>query len=151
MQGRFARFSQVIFEIWRSWHKIAGDELEKHGLKGVYIVYLQAMQRYADGITSSELGKICYKDKADVSRAIMAMEGKGLVRREAVGKSIYRARLFLTEEGKAFAEEINQRANLAVELGGGGLSDEQREMMYEALERISYNLRTLSQKGLPEE
>lgn len=151
-QDRFDRFSQAIFEIWRSWHKIAADELEKHGLKGAYVAYLKALQRYSEsGITAVELGRLCYKDKADVSRALSTLEGKGLVRRESGATGVYRARLFLTEEGQRIADEINERAVRAVELGGSGLSDEQREMMYAALERISANLRALGQQGVPHE
>ena len=150
MQDRFDRFSQAIFEIWRSWHKIAADELEKHGLKGAYVGYLKAMQRRPDGITAVELGRACYKDKADVSRALATLEGRGLVRRENSGSGVYRSRLFLTEEGMEIACEINRRAVLAVELGGSGLSEEQREMMYDALERISANLRALGEQGVPE-
>lgn len=150
MQDRFDRFSQAIFEIWRSWHKIAGGELEKHGLKGAYVAYLKAMQRHPNGITAVELGRACYKDKADVSRALSTLEARGLVRRENNGSGVYRARLFLTEEGERIAFEINQRAALAVELGGSGLTDEQREMMYAALERISANLRALGESGVPE-
>ena len=149
-QDRFDRFSQAIFEIWRSWHKIASDELEKHGLKGAYVAYLKTMQRYSDGITAVELSRLCYKDKADVSRALSTLESRGLVRRENSGTGVYRARLFLTEEGQRIATEINERAVRAVELGGSGLSDEQREMMYTALERISANLRALGRQGVPE-
>ena len=147
---RFDRFSQAIFEIWRSWHKIASDELEKHGLKGAYVAYLKTMQRHPNGITAVELGRACYKDKADVSRTLSTLESRGLIRRETDGQGVYRARLFLTEEGKQIAEEINQRAALAVELGGSGLSEDQRERMYLALARISANLRALGEQGVPE-
>ena len=149
MQDRFDRFSQAIFEIWRSWHKIAADELEKHGLKGAYVAYLKAMQRHPEGITAVELGRACFKDKADVSRTLSTLEGRGLIRRENGGSAVYRSRIFLTEEGKRIATEINERAVLAVELGGSGLSEEQREMMYDALERISANLRALGESGVP--
>ena len=149
-QDRFDRFSQAIFEIWRSWHKIAADELEKHGLKGAYVAYLKAMQRRSDGITAVELGRACYKDKADVSRTLSTLEKRGLARRETDGQGVYRARFYLTEEGKRIATEINERAILAVELGGSGLSEEEREMMYTALERISANLRALGEQGVPE-
>ena len=149
-EDRFDRFSQAIFEIWRSWHKIAGDELEKHGLKGAYVAYLKTLQRHPNGITAVELGRACYKDKADVSRTLSTLESRGLIRRENDGQGVYRARLFLTEEGERIASEINKRAILAVELGGSGLSEDQREMMYLALERISANLRALSEQGVPE-
>ena len=101
-------------------------------------------------ITAVALGRLCHKDKADVSRALSTLEERGLVRRENAGTGVDRARLYLTEEGRRIAEEINERAVRAVELGGSGLTDEQREMMYTALERISANLRALGQQGVPE-
>ena len=54
MLNRFERFSLAISEIYRYWHKIAADEMEKYGLKGPYAVYLTAMYRYKDGITSTQ-------------------------------------------------------------------------------------------------
>ncbi len=149
MVDRFERFSIAVFEIFRYWHKIAGDEMKKYGLKGAHATYLTTMQRFKDGISATQLGELCAKDKADVSRMLSIMEKKGLVTRENTGRSLYRALLKLTDEGKAVAEHVQERARVAVESAGKGISEEERAVFYNALETIAANLQALSKEGLP--
>lgn len=151
MVERFERFSYAIFEISRCWHKIAADEMERYDLKGPYATYLTTMYRHADGITAAKLCELCGKDKSDVSRAMSVMEQKGLVKREGVNQNLYRALLKLTDEGKTAAEHVRERAALVVEVAGKDLSDENRAVFYETLERIVSNLREISREGLPQQ
>lgn len=148
MFERFEKFTTAIFEISRSWHKIAASVMEEYGLNGPYAVYFTNMYRYPEGITSIKLAELCSRDKSDVSRAINLLEKKGLVIKQAINENFYRAALILTEEGRKIAESINEKVKLAVELGGNGLTDKQREIFYNALELISSNLETLSAKGI---
>lgn len=149
MITRFEKFSFAISEISRYWHKIASDEMDKYGLKGPYAVYFTAMSRYPEGITAAQLCEICGRDKSDVSRAITLMEKKGLVSKISVSQTLYRARLVLTQEGKTAAQQINERARMAVEFGGKGISEENRKIFYESLEKIANNLQAISEDGLP--
>lgn len=151
MIDRFERFSFAISEISRCWHRIAGDVMSSHGLKGPYAVYFTAMYRYPEGITAVQLGEICSRDKADVSRAMQLMEQRGLIEKQVTDKRTYRALLKLTPEGIALAQTINQKAILAVETASAGLSPEKRAIFYEALELITANLQQMSKSGLPEE
>lgn len=147
------RFEKLLFdlsEIDRYWHKIAADEMVRYGLKGPYAVYLTTLYRYPDGLPAAQLAEMCSRDKADVSRAVAAMEAKGLVCRDG-GQGGYRAPLRLTMAGRAVADEVCRKVAVAVELGGEGLTDAQREDMYKALDRIAENLRRLSRVGLPEQ
>lgn len=148
MVDRFERFSFAISEISRYWHKIAADEMEKYGLKGPHAVYFTTMYRYADGITATQLGELCSRDKSDVSRAISVMEKKGLAKKEGINQNLYRAKLTLTDDGKKVAEHINEKARIAVEFVGKDLSEENRKNFYESLESIVYNLQVLSREGL---
>lgn len=150
MLNRFARFSFAIAEIDRCWHKLAAEEMAKYGLNSPHAVYLHVLSQYDDGVTAAKLGELCGKNKADVSRMISILEKKGMVQKEAVGGNMYRAVLKLTETGRTAAKLVQERAALAVELAGAGLSDENREVFYNALELIAANLQTLSKKGLPE-
>ncbi len=150
MLNRFARFSLCIAEIDRCWHKLASEEMAPYGLNSPHAVYLTTLQQCGDGITAARLGELCCKNKADVSRMIAILEGKGLVEKVAVGGTMYRAQLKLTEEGKQAARHVQERAALAVELAGAGLSDTDREVFYTALELITGNLQTLSKEGLPQ-
>ena len=151
MLDRFARFSLAISEIDRCWHKLAADEMAKYELNSPHAVYLNTLYEYNEGITAAKLGELCCKNKADVSRMVAILEQKGLVRKEAIGGNLYRARILLTEEGKRAAEHVQQRAALAVELAGSGMSEEEREIFYSCLERITTNLQALSKEGLPQE
>lgn len=143
---RFERFSYVLFEISRYWHKLTAEEMAKYGLKGPHAVYLTALYRYEDGVTAPQLCELCGKDKSDVSRMTAIMEEKGLITRE---DNRYRGRLKLTEEGRRAADFVRERAALAVEIAGRDLSDEARQTLYEALGCIAANLRKLSDEGLP--
>ena len=149
MLNRFSRFSLAIAEIDRCWHKLAAEEMAKYGLNSPHAVYLTTLSGFKEGITAARLGELCSKNKADVSRMVGILEQKGLVRKEAVGGNLYRARLLLTEEGRQAAEHVQQRAALAVELAGSGMTEEEREVFYRCLERIAANLQELSREGLP--
>ena len=149
MIERFERFSFAISEISRYWHKLAAEEMEKHGLKGPHSVYLMTMLRYPDGITAPKLCELCGKDKSDVSRMMSIMEEKGLVKKEGVHQNLYRGSFKLTEQGRSAAEQVRKRASLAVEIAGKDLTDENRAIFYEAMESITANLRELCKEGLP--
>lgn len=146
MVERFEKFSLAISEISRCWHKIATEEMEKYGLKGIHSIYLTTMLRFPEGITAAKLGELCGRDKAEVSRTVASMEKMGLIQKAG---SAYRTRLLLTEKGLQAGEFVRSRAALAVELAGGDLSDEQRATFYQALESITSNLQTISEAGLP--
>ena len=150
MINRFARFSLAISEIDRCCHKLAAEEMAKHDLNIAHAFYLTTLIQYPQGITAAKLSELCGKNKADVSRMISILEKKGLVRKEAVGGNLYRARLMLTEGGFKAAEHVQGRAALAVELAGSGMSGTDRETFYRCLEMITTNLQTLSKEGLPQ-
>ena len=150
MIGRFEQFSGFISGIYRSIQKLEREEMVKYGLTGAYAQYLVAMHRYTEGITAAELCEVCDKDKAAVSRIIANMEKKGLVTRKGQNKNLYRALLFLTEEGKRTAQCVMERANIAVEKAGMGLSETERSHFYSTLGLISSNLQNICQTGLPE-
>ena len=151
MLDRFAKFSYSIAEIHRCWHKLAAEELARYALNSPHAIYLKTLfDSEPEGITAAQLGEICGKDKADVSRMVAILENKGLVRKVAVGKNMYRAKLVLTETGREAAEHVRSRAAVAVELAGSGLSEDEREQFYKALTLITENLRKLSKDGLPQ-
>lgn len=150
MLDRFERFSLAISEISRCWRKLASEELAKYGLKSPHATYLTTMYKYPDGITVPKLCEVSGKDKSDASRMIAILEEKGLARKKVVDGSLYRGLWVLTDLGKNAAEQVSHRASKAVELAGKDLTDETRDIFYQALESITSNLTTLSKEGIPE-
>ena len=144
MLTRFERFSTAISEIDRYWHKIASDEMEKYGLKGPYAVYILAILNNK-GITAAKLSEITDRNKADVSRAINDLSKKQIVIKE--GNS-YRALISLTNKGEEIANQVKLKTAKAVELGGKGLSEQDREIFYNSIELIAKNLKEIAREGL---
>ena len=118
--------------------------MKRYGLRGGTSIYLTKLCSAPDGMSASELSAACGRDKADVSRDLRQLERAGLISR---GKG-YRACVTLTEQGKALAEQIIRKAEYAVGFVGGSLSESEREIFYSVLDRISANMRRLSEIGL---
>ena len=148
MISRFEQFTSAISGIYRSIQKIEREQMEKYGLKGAYAQYLVTIQRYEDGITAAQLCEVCDLDKAAVSRAIAEMFQRGLV--ERTGETGYRARVKLTETGQEAAAYVNRLAQVAVDAAGSELTDNDRAVMYAALESIAEKLSVISKTGIPE-
>ncbi len=149
MIKRFEKFLAVIAEIDRCWHKIAAGEMEKYGLKGPYAIYFTTLYRFPEGITAAQLGELCGRDKSDVSRALSVLEREDIIRRD--GRNPYRALITLTEKGRDIAQKVNEKACIAVKSGSRGLTDEQRAVFYQSIDKIASNLQLLCEEGLPEQ
>lgn len=149
MLNRFEQFTSAISALYRDVQKIERDEMEKQGLRGAFAQYLLAISRHPEGITAATLCEVCDKDKAAVSRIIAEMEAKGLLEKENDGTGQYRARLRLTPAGQAAADFVRERASIAVELAGSGLSEEDRKAFYHTLSRLCSNLQQISTEGMP--
>ena len=148
MVTKFEQFSASVSCIYRCIQKIERVEMAKYGLKGPHAQCLLAMSRYPQGITSSQLCTACDKDKAAISRTVAELEREGLVERTLKGSNRYRASLMLTAQGKAAAEHVDERARLAVEKAGEGMTDEQRAIFYTVLDLIAGHLQTICEEGL---
>ncbi len=142
--NRFEKFSSLIFEVTRQWHRISTEEMAKYDLKGSYALYLSKMSSYPEGITAARLSEECSRDKADVSRAVSAMINKGLIFKDPKAKNSYRALLKLTESGLSVAYHVEKRSSHAVDNASEGISDEDRATFYTVLEKITDNLKNIN-------
>ncbi len=150
MLSRFQHFTTSVFSIHKQIQKIQRDEMKQLGLKGSYAQYLLAINYYGDRITSTKLCEICDKDKAAISRVVAEMEENGLIFRQMQGEKRYRAALLLTEKGREVTARLCERAKLAIDAAGKGLSNENREILHASLGLIAENLQKISQNGIPE-
>ena len=149
MLDRFEQFTTLISAIYRDIQKIERDEMEKRGLRGAYAQYLLALMQNPQGLTAAQLCDACEKDKAAVSRAVSELESKGFLSRNTEKSNAYRAVLTLTEKGTEAARFVSNRAALAVEQAGKGISDPDRKVFYAALGLIASNLQAISKEGIP--
>ena len=148
MEARYELLSGSISCRDHDIQKIERVEMAKYGLKGPHAQCLLAMKKYAEGITAARLCEVCDKDKAAISRILSELAEAGMILRENRNGSRYRAMLRLTEQGKAAANAVMEKARLAVELAGKGFGEEEREIFYRVLSIISGNLHKLCRDGL---
>ena len=151
MVTRFEQFTASVASIYRSIQKIERVEMARYGLKGPHAQVLLAMSRFPDGVTSGELVKFCDKDKAAISRTVAELEREGMVNRVGKNGNNYRAALTLTDRGREAADQVAIRARQAVDAASVGLSDDNRRILYAALELIAEHLQNICEVGLGEE
>ena len=148
MINRFEQFASSIACIYRHVQKLERDEMAKYGLKGPHAMCLVILNRYEEGVTSTDLCKICDKDKAAISRTISQLVNMDLVKRNCINNINYRTKLTLTEKGKEIADKVNGIATAAVEQAGAGLNDDDRKVFYQAMDLIATNLQNLTKDGI---
>ena len=148
MLSKYELFSSSVACLYRDIQKIERTEMAKFGLKGPHAQCLLALSRYPEGITAARLCEVCDKDKAAISRMMAELEEKGMVSRGDEKGNRYRMQLRLTSLGEEAADHVEQRAKLAVEEAGSGMTEEQRATLYAVLDLIAGNLQTICAEGL---
>ena len=124
--------------------------MQKFGLRGSWAKYLIALKRSDDGLTAGQMCEICDRNKADVSRAMAALEEIGIVVRNGADAN-YRVRFILTDKGREVATALADKARVAISCISELNDERERELFYRALETIAANLERLSVSGIPDE
>lgn len=114
------------------------------GLKGTHVMCLYHLSTHEDGLTATDLCHLCGEDKAGISRILADLEKDGFLFYDSPGTGKkYRAKAYLTVEGRRQAEKLNDIILNAVSQIGTGISDEEREIFYKVLLKISDNVRNI--------
>ena len=151
MIERFEQFTYAINVTYRCVLKLERDEMEKYGYRASYALYLAIMTHFSEGLTATKLSELSDRDKAGISRIVTEMEENGLITRQSNKDNFYRARLMLTDKGRAISEVVQKKAIAAVSQAGGEISDVDRGTLYECLSIIASNLKKISLEGLHEQ
>ncbi|MEP7351496.1 MAG: MarR family winged helix-turn-helix transcriptional regulator [Sphingorhabdus sp.] len=100
-----------------------------------------------DGGTAGQVAELAWVDCAEVSRAIGALERKGLLARRKNPSDRRTSSVFLTDAGKAqYCETLNRRSSFHEQLLSG-LSHEERATLDDLLGRIGTELQDILKNG----
>lgn len=146
---RFEAFTTSVTKIYKCIQKIKLAEAERMGLKASHIMYMYYLGKKPEGLTATELCKLCIEDKAAVSRIIVELTEKGLVKRSDIdcGRK-YRTRVILTPEGSEINKKLNEAIAIAVNKASKTLDEAERENFYRVLFGITNNLETVCDEYL---
>ncbi len=140
MFNRFEQFTTAISQIYKSVQKIKTNEVNSYGLKANHVMILFQLKKHEDGLTPSQLRRLCDVDKAAISRAVKELTSQGFIRNADSDGKKYRVPIVLTDEGEQAALHVEEAIKHAVEIGGAGLTDRQRAEFYHSLLLIARNL-----------
>lgn len=142
MIKRFDTFVRGITICYKSIQKIKLIEMTEFGLKGTHTMCIFYLNHNSEGLTASQLCSLCSEDKAAISRSLSELTEKKFIYTENTeNKKKYRAVIRLTDSGKEVAKKVDELVAQWVEAGGEGLTDDERNTFYYALNVISENLK----------
>ena len=93
-----------------------------------------------EGLTVSQISSFLEITPATVSVSVKRMEKAGFVCKKADEKDARLTKLYLTEKGEAVLQSIKEKMDAQEEVIAKGLSQQEREMLSDLLEKIIQNL-----------
>lgn len=138
---RFETFTGSVLELGRYLQKLKELEMKPFGLRANHVMALYYLGKNPEGLTVTELTEACREDKAAVSRCAAHLVERGLVSGNyPENKRSYRTKLCLTDSGRELVCKLNERVEAVMTGGRNGLTQEQSENLYTAMEIILNNL-----------
>lgn len=98
--------------------------------------------RYQEGYLQKELAALCHVEPATMVVLLSNMEKRGMIRKEvdhvSGGKRAFR--IYLTEEGRSLADQVNRVVEEMEEKGFTGFTEEEKDQLISLLGRLADNL-----------
>lgn len=139
-QDRLDKFMTLVVGASRSVTKLKGRYMSEYGLGSTHTMCIRKLFASEDGLTRTQLAEYCELDKAQVSRIINELTEKGCVT-EGSGKTNYKRRVMLTDEGKRIAMDINEKVLCINKFVSETLTKEEVASFYEIFGKICDNLK----------
>lgn len=144
MIDHFEKLMEGVTSIYKCIQKIKKSEMDVFGLNGRYVMPFYYLLSHPEGLTATQLCKMCFADKAAISRIVAEMEEQGfLIYEGSPDKKRYRSKIYLTQEGMKRAKEIRRVIMQLTLENGQEITEEERIIFYRVLELISKNLQNV--------
>lgn len=135
-------FHQLLNKTFNAHFKLCRRKFNKLGLSSGQPKILEKLVEL-EGCMQKELAEACEVEPATITSILPSMEKKGLIKRKTkVFPSGIRAlSVFLTEKGRAMAEEVSQIFSEAEQLSFNGFTKDEKENFLSLLSRIYENIK----------
>ena len=143
MENRYERFTALITSIEKRIERIKSLQMKEFGLKGNQVQCIYYLRKHQEGLTPSEICKLCREDKAAISRTIKYLEERGLVFIREIENKKYRNPIKLTEKGADLGASIERIIEDKLQSASLGIKESEREMLYIMLGKINDNLNNI--------
>ena len=125
--------------IARSLDSISNIEFKQYDLtKGQYL-YLARIYEHP-GIIQEKVAEMIKVDRTTAARAIKKLESNGFIVRKQSQDNKKEKKLYVTKKGKETYPILSREENYSNEVALSGLSDSQKEQVFELLEVVEKNI-----------
>lgn len=136
-------FGKILSIITRHQRIVQDSRFEKYGFSsGQYSFYIAIAEH--EGINQREISEYLKINKATTNKALKKLEDLGYVETRIDENDKRLHCVFLTESGKNIYPNIRKELNEYTELISEGLDDETKKIVFEALELMAQNVKTLA-------
>ena len=138
-QTGFETFNFLISNTVKNMEKLKTKGMGDYGLSATHTLCIRHMYDSPDGLTRTELSRLCSVDRAQITRIIGELLAKGYV--EEIGSgSNYRKKCVLTDKGRDIARDIDERLDRVIQFVSGSIPRDRLEIFYQTLSEICNNL-----------
>jgi DNA-binding MarR family transcriptional regulator len=140
MDERFKIFTNHINSINRSIRRIKNIEMKEYDLKSPHVSCIYYLYK-EKSLSIKELTKLCDVDKSAISRTLDYLLNNDFI--IINGDKGYKNNLILTNKGNIVGKYISDKVDNILNYAGNGLTEEERKILYKALDVIDNNLKEI--------
>lgn len=126
---KMIKFLNTLGALGKQINKFKAIYMEEQGLKGSDLSLLLALDTHPQGLRPEELCSLIHADKALISRSLKNLKHNGLVIKDE--STVYKARYYLTQKGKALTEYLEVEAAKIFEASHMAIDQNQWEAFYD--------------------
>ncbi len=133
------QFPFAVARVTRRWRKLLDERLKDLGVTQARWTTMVYLQKGGEGLTQRELASLMAIENPTLVRLLDSLEEQGLIERRPCQHDRRARRLFLTESGERFMDDLNDRAQALREEMLAGIGDDEIECALQVFQKIMVN------------
>ncbi|MBW0148206.1 MarR family transcriptional regulator [Marinobacter arenosus] len=133
------QFPFAVARVTRRWRKMLDERLKDLGVTQARWSTMVYLDKGGEGLTQRELASLMAIENPTLVRLLDSLEQQGLIERRPCPNDRRARRLHLTAAGRAFMDDLSERAEKLREQMLEGISDEDIECTVKVFNKILEN------------
>jgi len=133
------QFPFAVARVTRRWRKMLDERLKDLGVTQARWSTMVYLEKGGEGLTQRELASLMAIENPTLVRLLDSLEQQGLIERRPCPNDRRARRLHLTNAGRAFMDDLSERAEVLREQMLDGISDEEIECTVKVFHKILEN------------
>ena len=133
------QFPFAVARVTRRWRKMLDERLKDLGVTQARCSTMVYLQQGGEGLTQRELANLMAIENPTLVRLLDSLEQQGLIERRPCPNDRRARRLYLTDAGRAFMDDLSARAAKLREEMLDGIGDQEVACALKVFQKIMEN------------